>query len=168
MTIGLLVDLLREHIQAPTQRRMIDRVHDAVASMETLLKGLLDLSRLEAGSVQPRIGTVELQRLFDAISPHAGDVAARRKLRLRLRHRGLRLFVLAGGVVQAVLVAIADEQVEGGVAAVAVAVEVIVAGGDIAPGRVGSRSRQVVTAQGEDPPAAGRGAGSGQIGRAHV
>jgi signal transduction histidine kinase len=85
VTIGLLVDLLREHIQAPTQRRMIDRVHDAVASMETLLKGLLDMSRLEAGSVQPRITTVELQRLFDAIRPHAGEVAARRKLRLRLR-----------------------------------------------------------------------------------
>ncbi|RZS58437.1 hybrid sensor histidine kinase/response regulator [Sphaerotilus mobilis] len=85
VTIGLLVDLLREHIQAPTQRRMIDRVHDAVASMETLLKGLLDLSRLEAGSVQPRIGTVELQRLFDAIAPHADDTAARRQLRLRLR-----------------------------------------------------------------------------------
>ncbi|MDP4301507.1 hybrid sensor histidine kinase/response regulator [Leptothrix discophora] len=85
VTIGLLVDLLREHIQAPTQRRMIDRVHDAVASMETLLKGLLDLSRLEAGTVQPRIGTVELQRLFDAIAPHADESAARRKLRLRLR-----------------------------------------------------------------------------------
>ncbi len=85
VTIGLLVDLLREHIQAPTQRRMIDRVHDAVASMETLLKGLLDLSRLEAGSVQPRITTVELQRLFDAIAPHADDAAARRKLKLRLR-----------------------------------------------------------------------------------
>ncbi len=85
VTIGLLVDLLREHIQAPTQRRMIDRVHDAVASMETLLKGLLDLSRLEAGSIQPRITTVELQRLFDAIAPHADDAAARRKLRLRLR-----------------------------------------------------------------------------------
>ncbi|MGY0195648.1 ATP-binding protein [Leptothrix sp. BB-4] len=85
VTIGLLVDLLREHIQAPTQRRMIDRVHDAVASMETLLKGLLDLSRLEAGSVQPRVTTVELQRLFDAIAPHAGESASRRRLKLRLR-----------------------------------------------------------------------------------
>jgi signal transduction histidine kinase len=85
VTIGLLVDLLREHIQAPTQRRMIDRVHDAVASMEMLLKGLLDLSRLEAGAVQPRVTTVELQRLFDAIAPHAGETATRRRLRLRLR-----------------------------------------------------------------------------------
>ncbi len=85
VTIGILIDLLREHIQVPAQRRMIDRVNDAVASMEALLKGLLDLSRLEAGTVQPRFESIELHALFDAIAAHASEAAHQKGLKLRLR-----------------------------------------------------------------------------------
>ncbi len=84
VAIGLLVGVLREQVQGQAQRAIIDRVDDAVASMEGLLAGLLDLSRLEAGIVQPRLSDFALQPLFDAIAAHESVAARRKGLRLRL------------------------------------------------------------------------------------
>ena len=85
VTIGLLVGLLREQISVPSLRQMIDRVDGAVASLEALLKGLLDLSRLDSGTVKPRIEEVALQPLFDAIATHEREAAQLKGLKLRLR-----------------------------------------------------------------------------------
>ena len=84
VTIGLLIDLLREQVP-PALRPMTDRVNEAVSSMEELLKGLLDLSRLEAGTMRPRLQTVALQALFDAIATHEGETARRKRITLRFR-----------------------------------------------------------------------------------
>ena len=84
VTIGLLIDLMREQVPLAL-RPMIDRVNEAVSSMEDLLKGLLDLSRLEAGTVRPRLQTVPLQPLFDAIASHDGETARRKGIVLRFR-----------------------------------------------------------------------------------
>ncbi|MBX3621011.1 MAG: hybrid sensor histidine kinase/response regulator [Rhizobacter sp.] len=83
--IGLMVGLLREQIAVPRLQAMVDRVDEAVASMETMLKGLLDLSRLDSGTVQPRRQRVALQDLFDAIQVHEGEAAMLKALRLRFR-----------------------------------------------------------------------------------
>jgi signal transduction histidine kinase len=91
VTIGLLIDLLRDLSSDERQRAMIDRVDSAVASMEVLLGGLLDLSRFEAGTVSPRREPVDLQALFKAVASH-GNEAARMK-GLQLRFRGARLGV---------------------------------------------------------------------------
>jgi len=84
VTISLLIDLLREQVPPPL-RPMTERVDEAISSMEDLLKGLLDLSRLEAGTVNPRPQPVALQPLFDAIATHEGETARRKGLRLRFR-----------------------------------------------------------------------------------
>ena len=88
-SIGLLVGLLREQEPAPRQRGLVDRIDQAVAALETLLRGLLDVSRFDAGTVQPRIGRVELQAVFDAIAAHAGATAEAKGLRLRCRPTAL-------------------------------------------------------------------------------
>ncbi|MEX8519716.1 MAG: ATP-binding protein [Leptothrix sp. (in: b-proteobacteria)] len=85
VAIGLMVGLLREQIRTPALREMVDRVDEAVASMETLLAGLLDLSRLESGTVQPRRERVMLQTLFDAIDAHEFEAARHKGLDLRFR-----------------------------------------------------------------------------------
>ncbi|MEY4753047.1 MAG: hypothetical protein RJA44_722, partial [Pseudomonadota bacterium] len=85
VAIGLLVGLLREQIHVPALREMIDRVDEAVASMELLLAGLLDLSRLESGTIQPRQERVMLQTLFDAIDAHETEMARRKRIDLRFR-----------------------------------------------------------------------------------
>ncbi len=83
--IGLMVSLMREQVVLPALRKMIDRVDDALASMEGLLKGLLDLSRLESGTARARPERVLLQPMFDAIALHESEAAARKGLRLRFR-----------------------------------------------------------------------------------
>ncbi len=83
--IGLLVGLLRERIAEPAQRALVQRVDAAVASLESLLAGLLDLSRLESDRFEPRWQDVPLQPLFDAIAAQEGETARRKGLRLRMR-----------------------------------------------------------------------------------
>ena len=83
--IGLMVSLLREQVVTPGLRRLADRMDRALASMETLLAGLLDLSRLESGTAAARVEPVAVQPVFDAIALHAADDAARQGLRLRFR-----------------------------------------------------------------------------------
>lgn len=89
VAIGLLIGLVRERVSAPDVRHMIDRAHEAVVALEKLLQGLLDLSRLESGAVQPRQEPVSVQALFDAIEAHEGAVALAKGLRLRFRPSSL-------------------------------------------------------------------------------
>jgi signal transduction histidine kinase/CheY-like chemotaxis protein len=89
VAIGLLIGLLREQLVAAPLRAMVDRIHEAAASMETLLKGLMDLSRLESGTVTPRLQPVALAPLFDAIDLHQQPAAVAKNLRLRFRRTPL-------------------------------------------------------------------------------
>lgn len=84
-SIGLLAGLLREPMGQARQRSLVERIEQAAAALESLLKGLLDLSRLDAGTVRPRLGAVALQPLFEAIAAHEAAAAQARGLRLRFR-----------------------------------------------------------------------------------
>ncbi len=85
VAIGLSVGLLREQIEAVPQRRMLDQIIEAVGSLERLLIGLLDLSRLDAGTTRTSVQPLRLQPIFDAIAVHEADHARSRGLRLRFR-----------------------------------------------------------------------------------
>ena len=85
VTIGLLLDLLREQLDAAPLRAMIDRIHEAAISLEVLLKGLMDLSRLDSGTIRPRLQSVPIAPLFDAIDLHHQTAAASKGLQLRFR-----------------------------------------------------------------------------------
>lgn len=85
VTIGLLVGLAKDRSDSPQTRQLMNRVDEAVGSMEGLLTGLLDLSRLEAGAVKPHPGPVRLAELFAAIDAHEHAAAALKGLRLRFR-----------------------------------------------------------------------------------
>lgn len=89
VAIGLSVGLLREQIEAPPQRRMLDQVIEAVGALERLLIGLLDLSRLDAGTTRTSVQPLRLQALFDAIAVHEAEHARSRGLRLRFRPTAL-------------------------------------------------------------------------------
>ncbi|MDM4768389.1 hybrid sensor histidine kinase/response regulator [Pelomonas sp. SE-A7] len=89
VAIGLSVGLMREQVEAPAQRRMLDQVIEAVGALERLLVGLLDLSRLDSGTVRTHVQSVRLQPLFDAIAVHEADHARSRGLRLRFRPSSL-------------------------------------------------------------------------------
>jgi signal transduction histidine kinase/ActR/RegA family two-component response regulator len=82
--IGLITDLLRSRVDDPALRSLTDRLTRAVNSMESLLKGLLDLSRLDSGTVDVQDKAVRLQDILDDIASHEIEAA---------RHKGLRLTV---------------------------------------------------------------------------
>jgi signal transduction histidine kinase len=83
-SIGLLAGLLRDQVSA-AGAQVLGRLTESVQALESLLKGLLDLSRFDAGSVlvQPRV--LGLQALFDAVLTHEREAAALKGLRLRCR-----------------------------------------------------------------------------------
>jgi len=83
--IGLITDLLHERLTDPGQRGLTDRLMRAVASMESLLKGLLDLSRLDSGTVEVHLQAVPLQKLLESIASHESESAHYKGLSLRVR-----------------------------------------------------------------------------------
>lgn len=83
--IGLITDLLHERLTDPAQRGLTDRLMRAVASMESLLKGLLDLSRLDSGTVEVHLQAVPLQKLLESIASHESESAHYKGLSLRVR-----------------------------------------------------------------------------------
>lgn len=88
-SIGLLASLLREQVSDAAPRQVLHRLSDSVTALESLLKGLLDLSRFDAGTVVAQQGLVPLQALFVAVAAHEGEAAAHKGLALRLRSGGL-------------------------------------------------------------------------------
>jgi len=83
--IGLITDLLQSRVTDPALRGLTDRLTRAVNSMESLLKGLLDLSRLDSGTVDVQRRRVKLQPLLEAVTNHEAESARQKGLRLRIR-----------------------------------------------------------------------------------
>lgn len=83
--IGLITDLLQEKLTDPVLKGLAERLTRAVVSMESLLKGLLDLSRLDSGMVEVQPQAVALQPLMDAIATHENESAQHKGLTLRVR-----------------------------------------------------------------------------------
>ena len=71
----LFQHLLMERLADPELRKIATKMDEAMAAGEELLKALLDVSTLEAGTVQPRLATVALgdmlRRLADEFEPQA-------------------------------------------------------------------------------------------------
>ena len=84
-TIGLLVGLVAEGVKEDRLKAMLARVTESVGALEDLLRGLLDLSRLDSGTVIPSIAPVKLGSLYASIGLHAQPVADAKGLRLRFR-----------------------------------------------------------------------------------
>ena len=69
-------------------RNVVRRIQDSIGVMEDSFDGLLDLSKLEAGVVQPRLAPVDVDALFDRISQVFRPLALDRGLDLRFRSDG--------------------------------------------------------------------------------
>jgi signal transduction histidine kinase len=69
-------------------RTVVQRIQDSIASMESLFVGLLDVSRLDAGVVKPRLAPVSVDALFDRLSQYFHPIAVERRLDLRFRSDG--------------------------------------------------------------------------------
>ncbi len=69
-------------------RAVVGNIQDSIGAMEQLFDGLLDLSKLDAGVVQPRLAAVSIDELFDRLSQYFQPLAHGRGLDLRFRSDG--------------------------------------------------------------------------------
>ncbi len=96
--IGLLVSLLRQQATTPETKDLANMLDEAVSSMESLLVGLLDISKLDAGAVKPEFQSVSMYDVFQAVKVHEHSAAVGKGLDLRFRlprqHESNQLMVL--------------------------------------------------------------------------
>ena len=83
--LNLLVAQLPLARDAAERERLTRRIEAAVASINGLFDGLLDISKLEAGVVTAHVAPVALQAVFDGLVVTYADAAQAKGLRLRVR-----------------------------------------------------------------------------------
>ena len=86
--LGLFSSSLEELKLDSGGRDVVRRIQDSIGTMESSFEGLLDLSKLDAGAVTPRLEPVAVDAMFDRIDQIFGPLALERGLELRLRSDG--------------------------------------------------------------------------------
>lgn len=82
--LGLFVSTLRGERTGPRADEALESIEASLESLRALFDELLDISRLDAGVIQPRVRSFALQRLFDLLAREYAPLAARKGLRLSL------------------------------------------------------------------------------------
>jgi signal transduction histidine kinase len=91
-SLGGFVELLEdEELDAETRRRFLDQVRDQVERLRKLSVDLLDLSRLEAGSLELREEQVDLGELTRSVSGEFEPTLAQHDSHLELRLASRRI-----------------------------------------------------------------------------
>ncbi len=83
--LGLFVGQLRGATNPVAQRELLQHIEHSVAAFEALLEALLDLSRLDAGTVQVRRQPLALAPLLQRLARGGAETAQRKGLRLGVR-----------------------------------------------------------------------------------
>jgi signal transduction histidine kinase/CheY-like chemotaxis protein len=87
--LGLFVQALQETPLATRERQVIGNIRRSVDAMEELFNALLDISRLDAGVVQPHITTIPLAAVFDRVRFEYAPIARQKRLSLRVMRTSL-------------------------------------------------------------------------------
>jgi two-component system, sensor histidine kinase len=82
--IRLLVGNLYSTPQTPESRTLLNQIRDSVEAMGSQLDFLLDISRLDSGTVVPRYGEFSLERLFQRLKLQYGPLAQAKALSLEV------------------------------------------------------------------------------------
>jgi signal transduction histidine kinase/CheY-like chemotaxis protein len=83
--IALLVEALQERVEEAATHRIVASIRSSVVSMSSLLNEILDISRLDAGTVQPRSTAFPVSRLLDRLRGPYSYAATQKYLKLRIR-----------------------------------------------------------------------------------
>src|SRR5262249_12241954 len=82
--LGFFVDALQEQSLPSDGRAVVSNIRRSVDAMEDLFNSLLDVSRLDAGIIRPRIATVPLAPLIERVRSEFAHAAAEKGLSLRV------------------------------------------------------------------------------------
>ena len=85
----LSLSALIDSTSSADQQRLAMQVDHALASVEELLRTMLDISKLEAGVIKPKIQAIALEPLFDSLVLDMKPLVATRGLRLKQHCKGL-------------------------------------------------------------------------------
>jgi signal transduction histidine kinase len=83
--LSLFAATLVERLRYPEVRQIADQMQASIISLTSLFDSLLDISRLDAGTVQTRVVSFRLQDMFDSV---------RRDFGARANSKGIRLIVV--------------------------------------------------------------------------
>lgn len=83
--LSLFVAALKTRNQQPETQTLIDNIEASTAAMELLFNALLDISRLDAGTIEAHPVHFPLQKILDDLDHQFSPLAAEKLLRLRFR-----------------------------------------------------------------------------------
>jgi signal transduction histidine kinase/CheY-like chemotaxis protein len=86
--LNLFVARLRDEPEPAERSRLVARIDASVASMNELFESLLDMTKLDAGIVEPSTTKLPIQRLLDRIETTFAEAAHKKGLRLRVVESG--------------------------------------------------------------------------------
>jgi two-component system, sensor histidine kinase len=87
--LGFFVDALQEQSLPADGRAIVSNIRRSVDVMEDLFNSLLDVSRLDAGIVRPRVATIALAPLMDRVRGEYETAATQKELSLRVARNSL-------------------------------------------------------------------------------
>jgi signal transduction histidine kinase/CheY-like chemotaxis protein len=82
--LGMLVGALRGCRMDDGGRRLVQLIDDSIGSLDSLFTALLDISRLDAGVVTPRLQSFPIQPLLEKICRDEATAAAAKDVHIRL------------------------------------------------------------------------------------
>jgi len=84
--IALYVESMKPQVAGREAASTLSKIEVAVAALESLFCGILDISKLDAGVVAPEISSLSVNKLLDGLHEDFYQEADARGLRLRFRH----------------------------------------------------------------------------------
>lgn len=88
---GLFLDGLKPHIRSKAGREVYKKVLGAKQSLDQLFNALLDISRLDAGVVEPKLEVFDVKPMLEALHQEYVHIAARKHLHLLVDARTTRV-----------------------------------------------------------------------------
>ena len=82
--LGLFVAVLSDRPLAPEDGALVGKISNSVEALESLLNSLLDISKLEAGAVEPQVAAFPLAPLFSQLASEFIPLAEDKGLELRV------------------------------------------------------------------------------------
>jgi CheY-like chemotaxis protein len=90
--LGLFAATLSERVRDPEVRGIIDNINASVEALESLFNELLDISKLDAGVIQPNLSSFPIEPLFERMRIDYGPGAADKGIRLSIVRSGAVIY----------------------------------------------------------------------------
>jgi len=82
--IGLFADTLKHRVTTPVQQELVQRIEDSVTALQSMFDGLLNLSRMDSGMLEPNLEPCDLAALLKRVGQEFQPLAEQKGLNLRI------------------------------------------------------------------------------------